>query len=122
MSEFTHIVRFVEVTPHEVRLQASTDTEALGIAKRLAETLSPTGRAKTFITSDTVYERFEAEPLLKPFTVTVEAKAIYEITIEARDRTDAEEKAEDEWNSCGPDNFSFEDFEDTRFHAEEEEP
>ena len=94
MSDHTLIVRCVVITPPEARLQASSDADALAVAKRLIETLSPTARARTFITSDATYERFEAEPILKPFTISVEARAIYGFTVDARDENDAEEKAE----------------------------
>lgn len=119
MSNFTHIVRFVEVTPHEIHLSATDDADALAIAEQLTKTVSPAQRARTFIISETSYERFVVEPLLKPYSVKVEARALYEFTVDAESEDDAEEKAEDAWNLRGPEDFEFEDFMDVHFEAEQ---
>ena len=76
ISDHTHIVRCVVITPHAARLQASSNADALAMAKRLIETLSPTARTRTFLASDKTYERFEVEPILALVTVSIEARAI----------------------------------------------
>jgi hypothetical protein len=119
MSNPTHTVRFVETTPYEIRLSAASDGEAIATARHLIETLSPVARAQTFRALETTYENFEAEPVLKSFRITVEAKAIYEAEIQARDKDDAEEKAEDKWNVCGFEDFAFQDCMEVHFDAEE---
>lgn len=115
-------VIFVEETHYTVEFDAIGDTDALDQAKAMCETLSSSEKAKAFKHVASGYTRFEAQPILKPFRVLVEAKAIYEIELDAVDREDAEEVAEDNWNAHGPDDFSFEDFESVHFQAEEVEP
>jgi len=118
MSEFTHIVRFQEITPHEVRVEAESNMDAIGIARRLAETLAPTVRKRTFVTADTRYDQFEVEALTKRFRVSVETHALYELDINAGGREEAVRKAEQCWNDS-LENFELQDFMDTRFDAEE---
>lgn len=115
------IVSFFEETHYTVALDAIGDTDALDHAKDMCETLSSNEKARAFTRVASGYTRFDARPQLKPFRVVVEAKAIYEIELEAIDREDAEERAEDKWNAHGPEDFGFEDFEDVRFQAAEVE-
>lgn len=60
--------------------------------------------------------------LRRRFQVRLEARAIYEIEIDACDESEAELKAETIWTDSGPDNFEFQDFMDVHVEAEEVEP
>lgn len=115
----THTVTFAEITRHEVELEALSDAEAITIAKRYTETLSPTAKARTFVSGDTSYEQFEVTPILKVFDVKVDARVIYEIAVRARDAEDAKVKAEELWNRKGTSSFDFLDHLDLHFEAEE---
>lgn len=123
MSRLTpHIVSFREVTGYTVTIDAVDSDDAVEQVTGMTTSLSPAERARVFTVGTTVYEGFAAEATIKSFRVVVEAKAIYEIEVDATDRDDAEEIAEDKWNAHGPDDFSFEDFMDVHFDAEEVEP
>lgn len=119
MSEFTHIVRFLEVKPHQVRLKASSVTDAIAKAQALAGTLPPAARKQSFLTEDTRYDDFQVEALTKRFHVSVEARTIYETDIDAFSQAEAELEAERLWNEIGPADFEFVDFMDTHFEAEQ---
>lgn len=119
MADPTYIVRFVELTPHEVHVPASDGAEAINIAGRMLKNLSTVERAKTFLALKTTHEHFTAEPLEKCYRITLEARAIYEGTISAPTATEAEHRAELLWHDTGPEAFEFEDFMDLRVDAEE---
>ena len=122
MSERIYIVRFDEVTPHEAHLTAGSEAGAIAAAEAMLKTLSPAARAQTFLPLKTAFERFTAAPLFKDYRVMVEARVIYEGEVQAMNEDDAEEKAEDTWNTCGPESFEFQDFMDVRFEAKEAQP
>lgn len=122
MSDATYIVRFVEVTPHEAHISARDGAEAIAIGERLMKALSPIARSKTFMAQKTTHEHFTAEPLLKSYRVRVEARSIYEIDVNATDKTDAEANAERIWEDLGPEQFEFQDFMDFHAEATEAEP
>lgn len=117
-----HTVSFREVTGYTVTVDAIDSDDAIEQVAGMTTTLSPADRARTFTVGTTGYEGFAAEANTKAFRVVVEAKAIYEIEVDAINREDACEIAEDKWNAHGPDDFSFEDFESAHFDAEEVEP
>jgi hypothetical protein len=117
-----HTVSFREVTGYTVTVDAVDTDDAIEQAAGKTTTLSPAERARTFTVGTTGYEDFKAEANTKSFRVVVETKAIYEIEVDAIDRDDAEEIADDKWNAHGPDDFEFQDFDDVHFDAEEVEP
>ena len=113
-----HTVTFREVTTYTTVVDAPRGEDAITKVDHMLANLSPAERARTVIALRTEREGFTAEPIRRAFTVTVEAKVIYETEVEAIDSDDACEIAEDKWNACGPDDFSFEDFMDVRVTAE----
>ena len=117
-----HTVSFREVTGYTVTVDAVDSDDAIEQVSGMTTTLSPAERARTFTVGTTGYEGFRAEANTRSFRVVVETKAIYEIEVNAIDRDDAEEIAEDKWNAHGPDDFEFQDFLDVHFDAEEVEP
>jgi hypothetical protein len=115
-------ISFAQVSRYVATIDAISESEAIGKAEAMCNTLSGKAKKKAFELLATGYEDFKIAPVLMPFRVSVDARAIYEIEVEARDRYHAEDIAKVNWNARGPSEFSFEDCMDVSFEAEEVEP
>ena len=114
VKEYT--VSFAEITRYTVTSYGVDGDDAIKRVRNAAATLPRTPVYFNQVSHS--IDEFEAEPVSRPFRVCVSTRATYLIELDATDRDDAEEQAEEIWNET-PSDFEIDDFSHTTFTAEE---